>query len=100
MKFKNMNEKNIDEIRYNPYTEGESKSIRNGKSNEIKRIVAASEILNIFLIRGKQKDALERLKSKDSTKEYTARDVIEEMLEEASEKIQTSKESFDGITLG
>ena len=37
MKFKNMKEKDIDEIRYNPYTEGQSKSIRKGSSNEIKK---------------------------------------------------------------
>lgn len=100
MKFKNMKEKNIDEIRYNPYTEGQSIDIRKGSSNEIKRIVAASSIMNVLLIRGKQKEALDRLKSQDNGKEYTARDVIEEMLKEASEKVMTSKESFEEITLG
>ena len=100
MKFKNMKEKDIDEIRYNPYTEGQSKDIRKGNSNEIKRIVAASSIMNILLIRGKQKEALDRLKAQDNSKEYTAREVIEEMLKEANEKVMTSKESFEGITLG
>lgn len=100
MKFKNMKEKEIDEIRYNPYTERQSKGIRKGNSNEIKRIVAVSSIMNILLIRGKQKDALDRLKTQDNSKEYTAREVIEEMLKEANEKVITSKESFEGITLG
>ncbi len=100
MKFKNMKEKDIDEIRYNPYTEGQSKEIRKGTPNEIKRIVAASSIMNILLIQGKQKEALDRLKENDSTKEYTAKDVILEMLKEANEKVITSKESYEGITLG
>lgn len=100
MKFKNMKEKDIDEIRYNPYTEGIHKEIKKGTKNDIKRVVATSQILNIFLIKGKQKEALENLKSKDSTREYTAREVIEEMLEEAKEVVKDSKESFDSITLG
>ena len=100
MKFKNMKEKDIDKIRYNPYTEGQSKSIRKSSSNEIKKIVAASSIMNVQLIREKQKEALDRLKAKDSSKEYTAREVIEEMLKAANEKVMNSKESFEGITLG
>ena len=100
MKFKNMNEKSIDEIRYNPYTEGESIEIKKGEANEIKRIVGASSIMNVLLTKEKQKEALERLKSNDNTKEYTARDVINEMIKDAEEKVKTSKESFEGITLG
>lgn len=100
MKFKNMKEKDIDEIRYNPYTEGTHKEIKKSARNDIKRVVATSQILNIFLIKGKQKVALENLKSKDSTREYTAREVIEEMLEEAKEVVKDSNESFDSITLG
>ena len=78
----------------------QSKSIRKGSSNEIKKIVAASSIMNVLLIREKQKEALDRLKAKDSSKEYTVREVIEEMLKAANEKVMNSKESFEGITLG
>ena len=100
MKFKSMKDKSLDEIRYNPYTEGTQKNIIKGEHNDIKRAIGVTSIINALISKGKQKEALRTLKEKNIDKEYSASEVFSEMLAKANEEVTSSKESFDGITLG
>lgn len=84
MKFKDIDNKTLEEIRYNNYTEGMHLSIRKGTKNERKRIVAASSIMSLMIQNGKQKEALDRLQI-SKMREYSQREIIEEMLVLAEE---------------
>lgn len=84
MKFKDIEDKSIDEIRYNNYTEGMHISIRKGTPNERKRIVASSSIMSLMIQKGKQKEVLDRLQL-SKMREYSQREIIEEMLVLAEE---------------
>ncbi len=84
MKFKDIDNKTLEEIRYNNYTEGMNLSIIKGSKNERKRIVASASIMSLMIQKGKQKEALDRLQL-SKMREYSQREIIEEMLVLAEE---------------
>lgn len=84
MKFKDIDNKTLEEIRYNNYTEGMHLSIIKGSKNERKRIVASASIMSLMIQKGKQKEALDRLQL-SKMREYSQREIIEEMLVLAEE---------------
>lgn len=98
MKFKEMEDKSIEQIRYNPYTAGMHKEIKKGKCTEIKKVSAIASILNVLNNRGLYNEAQRNLRN--SKEEPTLKDVMNEMLRIVEEDIESKEGSLGEKSLG
>lgn len=98
MKFKEMEDKSLEQIRYNPYTVGIHKEKKEGKCTEIKKIAAVASILNVLNGRGLYNEAQKALRSKQE--ESSLKNVISEMLRMVEEDIESKEGSLGEKSLG
>lgn len=98
MKFKEMEDKSLEQIRYNPYTVGIHKEKKEGKRTEIKKVAAIASILNVLNNRGLYNEAQKALRSKQE--DPSLKDVIREMIRMVEEDIESKEGSLGEKSLG
>lgn len=98
MKFKEMEDKTIEQIRYNPYTTGIQKDKKEGKCTEIKKVAAIASILNILNNRGIYSEAQKNLKNNQENPRI--KDIINEMIKIIEKEMESKEDSFGERSLG
>ncbi len=98
MKFREMEDKSLEQIRYNPYTTGTHKEKKEGKCIDIKKVSAIASILNILNNRGLYNEAQKNLRSKQE--EPSLKEIIGEMIRMVEEDIESKEDSLCEKSLG
>ena len=98
MKFREMEDKSLEQIRYNPYTTRTHKEKKEGKCKKIKKVSAIASILNILNNRGLYNEAQKNLRNKQE--EPSLKEIISEMIIMVEEDIESKEDSLYEKSLG